>query len=297
MSPVTTAFDPNPRRVRNIFICSDVVFCASSRITNASFSVRPRMNAIGATSIVPRSTSRVALLGVHHVVERVVERTQIRVHLLLQVARQEPELLAGFDRRARQDDAADLLGQQVADRLRHRQVGLARAGGADAEDDVVLLDRLEILPLVDALRVDAAPRALGLLLPALQEVVAQIDVGVVDDAAAPRSSRRRCAARSPRPSALVSWSKMRSTRCSAALSPSTMSSSPCVRIVDVQQRLDVLEVGVVRAVERLDAFLRQGNLSSRLSNLQVQLPQLLRIDAATARPTSGRRRSRSSGTR
>src|SRR5436853_461516 len=41
-SPVITAFDSNPRRVRNIFICSVVVFCASSRITNASFSVRPR---------------------------------------------------------------------------------------------------------------------------------------------------------------------------------------------------------------------------------------------------------------
>ena len=37
-----------------------VVFCASSRMTNASFSVRPRMKAIGATSIVPRSISRVA---------------------------------------------------------------------------------------------------------------------------------------------------------------------------------------------------------------------------------------------
>ena len=58
MSPVTTAFEPKPSRVRNIFICSEVVFCASSRMTNASFSVRPRMNAIGATSIVPRSSSR-----------------------------------------------------------------------------------------------------------------------------------------------------------------------------------------------------------------------------------------------
>ena len=100
MSPVTTAFEPKPSRVRNIFICSDVVFCASSRITNASFSVRPRMKAIGATSIVPRSTSRVGLLGVHHVVERVVERTQVRIHLLLQIAGQEPQLLARFDRRA-----------------------------------------------------------------------------------------------------------------------------------------------------------------------------------------------------
>ena len=43
MSPVTTATEPKPMRVRNIFICSIVVFCASSRITNASFSVRPRM--------------------------------------------------------------------------------------------------------------------------------------------------------------------------------------------------------------------------------------------------------------
>ena len=60
MSPVTTAFDPKPRRVRNIFICSELVFCASSRITNASFSVRPRMNASGAISMVPRSIRRSA---------------------------------------------------------------------------------------------------------------------------------------------------------------------------------------------------------------------------------------------
>ena len=33
----------NPSRVRNIFICSAVVFCASSGMMNASFNVRPRM--------------------------------------------------------------------------------------------------------------------------------------------------------------------------------------------------------------------------------------------------------------
>ena len=54
-SPVTTIREPNPSRVRNIFICSGVVFCASSRITNESFKVRPRMNASGATSITPFS--------------------------------------------------------------------------------------------------------------------------------------------------------------------------------------------------------------------------------------------------
>ena len=52
-SPVTTILEPNPSRVRNIFICSGVVFCASSRMMNASLSVRPRMYASGAISIVP----------------------------------------------------------------------------------------------------------------------------------------------------------------------------------------------------------------------------------------------------
>ena len=55
MSPVTTTFDPKPKRVRNIFICSTVVFWASSRMMNESLSVRPRINASGATSIWPRS--------------------------------------------------------------------------------------------------------------------------------------------------------------------------------------------------------------------------------------------------
>jgi hypothetical protein len=39
MSPVTTALELNPRRVRNIFICSGVVFCASSNTINESFRV------------------------------------------------------------------------------------------------------------------------------------------------------------------------------------------------------------------------------------------------------------------
>jgi hypothetical protein len=34
-SPVITALLPKPMRVRNIFICSGVVFCASSRMMKA----------------------------------------------------------------------------------------------------------------------------------------------------------------------------------------------------------------------------------------------------------------------
>lgn len=53
MSPVTTIRERSPSLVRNIFICTGDVFCASSRMTNALASVRPRMNASGATSISP----------------------------------------------------------------------------------------------------------------------------------------------------------------------------------------------------------------------------------------------------
>ena len=49
--------------VRNIFICSGVVFCASSKMMKASFSDRPRMNASGATSTTPRSIRRGRVSG------------------------------------------------------------------------------------------------------------------------------------------------------------------------------------------------------------------------------------------
>ncbi len=58
-SPVTTAREPKPMRVRNIFICSGVVFCASSRMMKAWFKVRPRMKASGAISIRPFSNALV----------------------------------------------------------------------------------------------------------------------------------------------------------------------------------------------------------------------------------------------
>ena len=56
-SPVTTAVVPKPMRVRNIFICSIVVFCGLVEDTNESLSVRPRMYASGAISMTLRSSS------------------------------------------------------------------------------------------------------------------------------------------------------------------------------------------------------------------------------------------------
>ena len=52
MSPVTTALDPKPMRVRNIFICSTLVFWASSRMLKLSLRERPRMKAIRRNTVV-----------------------------------------------------------------------------------------------------------------------------------------------------------------------------------------------------------------------------------------------------
>ena len=64
-SPVTIMREFSPSRVKNIFICMEVVFCASSSSTMALVSVRPRMKASGAISMMPvcnaRSTWRASM--------------------------------------------------------------------------------------------------------------------------------------------------------------------------------------------------------------------------------------------
>ena len=155
-SPVTTTLLPKPRRVRNIFICSGVVFCASSRMTKrvverAAAHVRERRDLDDAAL-----DERRGLLGVHHVEERVVERAQVRVDLLGERAGQEAERLPRLDGRTRQDDAADLLVAERVDRHRHREVRLAGAGRTDAERDGVLADGVDVALLVDGARADLA---------------------------------------------------------------------------------------------------------------------------------------------
>src|SRR3972149_1715186 len=61
MSPVMTALLPKPKRVRNIFICSTVVFCASSNMTNESFKVRPLMKASGSKAVITGDITQIDL--------------------------------------------------------------------------------------------------------------------------------------------------------------------------------------------------------------------------------------------
>ena len=132
-SPVTIMRLFSPSRVRNIFICIEVVFCASSRMTTA---LRQRAAAHeGERRDLDLAGLQRALddARVHQVVERVVDRAQIGIDLLAHVAGQEAEPLAGLDRRARQDDAVDLLALEQLHRMRDREPGLAGAGRAGAE--------------------------------------------------------------------------------------------------------------------------------------------------------------------
>jgi hypothetical protein len=79
--------------------------------------------------------------------KRIIERPQIGRDLLLQISRQESERFASLHRGPRQHDPADLLLLQRSDCHRHGEICLARPGGPDAEDDVVLLNRLDVMSL------------------------------------------------------------------------------------------------------------------------------------------------------
>ena len=93
-------------------------------------------------------------LGVHHLVQRVIQRAQIRVDLLAQRARQKPKALTGFHGGTGQDDAGHLLGLQRVDRLGHGQIRLAGTGRPDPEDDGVGVDGVDVALLVERLGPD-----------------------------------------------------------------------------------------------------------------------------------------------
>src|SRR5207249_1351309 len=81
-------------------------------------------------------------------------RPDIGRHFFFECARQESERLAGFHRGPAQDDAADFLLAQRVHRERHREVGLAGPGRADADHDIVVADGLNVIFLANGFRRD-----------------------------------------------------------------------------------------------------------------------------------------------
>ena len=174
----------------------------------------------------------------------------------MQVARQEAELLARLDGRPREHDATDLLGEQARDRLRHREVGLARAGRTDAEDDVVLLDGFEILALRRRLGHDLA---LGRgAHAALEEVIAEVEFrmlghqlhGVLHLAAgeAVAVAQKRAELADERLHAIEAFA-----------GPVHDELVPAGADTDAEQIFEQAQVVVVGAEQDVDALIRNGN--------------------------------------
>ena len=93
-----------------------------------------------------------------HILQRVVERLQIRVDLVLHVTRQEAQLLTSLYGRAAQDD---LLGRLVFQGLhgqRYREIGLSRACRTYGEDHIVVVVGFYQPLLILCARLDGASR-------------------------------------------------------------------------------------------------------------------------------------------
>ncbi len=88
------------------------------------------------------------LVEAEQVVERVVERAQVGIDLLREVAGQEAQPLAGLDRGTDEHEPLDGVALERVDGAGDGEIGLAGARGADRERDVVLLDVLQVERLV-----------------------------------------------------------------------------------------------------------------------------------------------------
>ena len=88
------------------------------------------------------------LSGREPVGQCVVKRTQVRGKLVFHCAGQETDLLASFDRRARQNDPGDLALLQRLDRFADGKICLARPGRAECRDKRLVIHGLHQFGLV-----------------------------------------------------------------------------------------------------------------------------------------------------
>ena len=77
----------------------------------------------------------------------VVQRPQVRVHFLREIARQEPKALARFYRGPGQHNAFDDVALQCIDRGGDRKIGLSGPRGPDTNRNVVRQDGFDLVAL------------------------------------------------------------------------------------------------------------------------------------------------------
>src|SRR5439155_27079914 len=83
-------------------------------------------------------------LHIHHVVQRVIERSEVRIHFSVHVAGKKSELLSRLNSWTSQDDAADLSPGQGGNRHGHCQIGFSGPGRPNTDYEIELLDRLDV---------------------------------------------------------------------------------------------------------------------------------------------------------
>ena len=163
------------------------------------------------------------LLGLEHVVERVVERAQVGIDLLFEVAGQEAEALPRLDRGPRENDPRDLALHERRHGHGHRQKRLAGARGPDAEHDVVGSDRVEVALLPARLGGDPL-LAEGTAIPSEKTALRSAPSSSFSIRRAARTSPERMGA--PARTSSASWAIARSARRTWRSSPRSMRSWP-----------------------------------------------------------------------
>src|SRR5262249_11761937 len=92
--------------------------------------------------------------GLKHIIQRIVEWTQIGEYFLLEITRQKSESFSCFNRRTSQDDPLHLFLSERVHTHSHRKVSLACSSGAHSKYDIKSLNRLDVAQLLFASRDD-----------------------------------------------------------------------------------------------------------------------------------------------
>jgi len=106
------------------------------------------MNASGAISMMRFSSIFCDFFGVNQIEQRVIKRPQVRIDLVLQIAGQKAQPLAGLDRGTREDNAAHLFFEQCIDGHSDGEKAFTSTRDPNTEDEIVRGYGVEIPSLV-----------------------------------------------------------------------------------------------------------------------------------------------------